>query len=69
VAELVEDLAPIADRLGCATELHRARTILEVGASYQRQRAAAAAAGGDLRAVTDALIAEMRAQVPIGVVA
>ena len=69
VAELVDDLAPIADRLGCATELHRARTILEVGASYQRQRAAAAAAGGDLRAVTDALIAEMRAQVPIGVVA
>ena len=63
--ELILDLAPIADRLDCAEELGRARTILDVGPSYQRQRAAAAASGGDLSAVVDALVAEMRDNTPL----
>jgi len=60
VCELVDDLAPIADRLGCAGELTRAKEMLDVGPSYERQRVAAAANDGDLTAVVDALVAEMR---------
>jgi carboxylate-amine ligase len=60
VCELVDDLAPIADRLDCTEELLRAKEILDTGPSYARQRAVAEASGGDLRAVVDALVAEMR---------
>jgi glutamate---cysteine ligase / carboxylate-amine ligase len=65
VCELVDDLAPIADRLDCSKELLRAKEIVATGPSYVRQRAVAAAAGGDLRAVVDALVAEMRDDVPM----
>jgi carboxylate-amine ligase len=64
IADLVEDLEPTARRLGCAAELADVRRILEVGASYQRQRAVAAAHGGDLRAVVDSLLGEMRDGLP-----
>jgi carboxylate-amine ligase len=67
VAELVDELAPTAERLGCSAELARAKRIVEVGPSYLRQRRAAEAAGGDLRAVVDQLVGEMRAGVPEGV--
>lgn len=67
IAELVDDLKPIAERLGCSEELLRAKRILEVGPSYARQRRAAEAAGGDLRAVVDALLVEMRNNVPAGI--
>jgi carboxylate-amine ligase len=40
--------------------LLRAKEMLDVGPSYARQRAAAAAGDGDLKAVVDALVAEMR---------
>jgi carboxylate-amine ligase len=60
VCELVDDLAPIADRLDCSEELLRAKEILDTGPSYVRQRAVASATGGDMRAVVDALVAEMR---------
>jgi glutamate---cysteine ligase / carboxylate-amine ligase len=60
VCELVDDLAPIADRLDCTEELLRAKEILDIGPSYLRQRAVAEASGGDMRAVVDALVAEMR---------
>jgi YbdK family carboxylate-amine ligase len=63
--ELVDDLAPIAERLGCASELTRIKDMLDVGPSYARQRAVAAAHGGDLKAVVDALVAEMRDNLPI----
>ncbi len=62
--DLIEDLSPTARRLGCETELHDIERILEVGASYQRQRAVAAAHDGDLRAVVDSLLAEMRDGLP-----
>ncbi|HEX5366490.1 MAG TPA: glutamate--cysteine ligase [Acidimicrobiales bacterium] len=60
VDELVEELMPTARRLGCIEELSLARRVLERGASYQRQRRVAEAHGGDLRAVVDALVGEMR---------
>jgi carboxylate-amine ligase len=66
IADLVDDLEPTARRLGCAAELADVRRILEVGASYQRQRAVAAAHDGDLRAVVDSLLAEMRDGLPTG---
>jgi len=66
VEELVDDLRPVADRLGCSDELLRAKRILEVGPSYLRQRESAAAAGGSLNAVVDGLLAEMRGNAPAG---
>jgi carboxylate-amine ligase len=64
IAELVEELTPTAKRLGCAAELADVTRILTVGASYERQRAVAAAHGGDLRPVVDSLLAEMRDDLP-----
>ncbi|MGY1708161.1 glutamate--cysteine ligase [Geodermatophilus sp. SYSU D00758] len=69
IADLVEDLAPTARRLGCSAELADVERILAVGASYQRQRAAAAAADGDLRAVVDSLLTELRDGLPSAPVA
>jgi carboxylate-amine ligase len=65
VRALVARLEPVADRLGCAQELHDVLTILEVGASYERQALASARSGGDLRAVVTSLIREMREGVPL----
>jgi carboxylate-amine ligase len=64
ILDLVEDLAPIARRLGCAAELADVERVLAVGASYQRQRAVAAAHGGDLTAVVDSLVAELADGLP-----
>jgi carboxylate-amine ligase len=69
VVELLDDLRPTAERLGCSEELARAGQILEVGPSYLRQRRAAEAAGGDLTAVVDSLLQEMRDNAPGGIVA
>ena len=60
VLELVDDLMPTARRLRCEEELAIVPRILNVGASYQRQRAVAAASGGDLSRVVDSLLNEMR---------
>src|SRR5947199_403606 len=65
VCELVDDLAPIAERLDCNKELLRAKEMVETGPSYVRQRSVAAAADGDLRAVVDTLVAEMRNNTPL----
>lgn len=65
VRGLVSRLEPVAERLGCAQELQDVLTIVEVGASYERQALASARAGGDLRAVVTALIQEMRAGIPL----
>jgi YbdK family carboxylate-amine ligase len=56
---LVGELTPVAHTLGCADELRTIDRILTVGASYQRQRAVAAASGGDLTKVVDSLLEEM----------
>jgi glutamate---cysteine ligase / carboxylate-amine ligase len=60
ITDLVDDLLPIARRLDCERELESIPRLIERGASYQRQRAVAAANNGDLAAVVDSLIAEMR---------
>ena len=67
IRELVDDLRPIALRLGCADELADVLTIVDSGASYERQRAVAAANGGDLKAVVDSLLAEMKTGTPYAV--
>jgi carboxylate-amine ligase len=64
ITDLVEDLEPIARRLGCAAELADVERVLATGASYQRQRAVAAAHDGDLCAVVDSLLAELRDGLP-----
>lgn len=58
--ELAEDLAPVARRLGCTDELAGVADVLRVGASYQRQRDAAASSAGGLEPVVDSLLAEMK---------
>ncbi|GAC1445596.1 MAG: glutamate--cysteine ligase [Mycobacteriales bacterium] len=56
--ELVQELAPAAERLGCSEQLALVVEVVRDGASYERQRAVAAASGGDLTAVVDSLLAE-----------
>ena len=65
VTDLVHEMRPAAERLGCVEELNYALEVVEHGASYQRQRAVAAAAGGDLTAVVDGLLAEFAAGRPV----
>jgi carboxylate-amine ligase len=60
LVNLVDDLLPIARRLECASELSLIPQLIERGASYARQRGVAAANGGDLVAVVDSLLVEMR---------
>ena len=59
ITDLVEDLLPVARRLDCRDELEAIPRLIERGASYQRQRATAAAHGGELVPVVDLLLAEM----------
>ena len=63
VADLVEELTPVARRLGCTEELCRANKILEDGPSYLRQRRVVDQ-GGSLLDVVDSLIEELRTDKP-----
>lgn len=68
VGRLLTELEPVAERLGCVSELADVREILRRGASYQRQRAVAAAHGGGqegLEAVVASLVDELRAGRPL----
>jgi carboxylate-amine ligase len=56
---LLTRLQPVAKTLDCADELAAVYDIYSRGASYQRQRRIAEENDGDLRAVVDALIAEL----------
>ncbi|ROQ06520.1 carboxylate-amine ligase [Rathayibacter sp. PhB93] len=60
IRDLLTTLAPVAERLDCATELADVELILVAGASYQRQLRTAAANDGDLKAVVRALAGELR---------
>lgn len=60
LADLVEQLAPVARRLGCSEELAVVLAIVERGPSYVRQRRVAEATGGDLVAVVDSVVRELR---------
>jgi YbdK family carboxylate-amine ligase len=58
LGDLVRELQPAAERLGCSEQLALVHDVVAHGASYQRQRAVAAASGGDLVAVVDSLLTE-----------
>lgn len=60
LADLLVRLEPTAARLGCLSELASVADLVARGASYQRQRAVAAATGGDLVAVVDSVVQELR---------
>lgn len=60
VAELVDELAPVAVELNCAAEFSAVHEILDAGAGYERQLKIADAADGDLREVVHHLIREFR---------
>jgi carboxylate-amine ligase len=62
LAELVTRLEPIAERLGCTAELGAVLDIPARGASYQRQRQVAARTDGDLVAVVDSVVRELRSE-------
>ena len=62
LSELVEELIPIARRLGCVAELQDTLAIAERGPSYIRQREVVAA-GGSLLDVVDSLVGELRSGV------
>jgi glutamate---cysteine ligase / carboxylate-amine ligase len=64
VVEVVEQLAPVARRLGCSDELDHARAMIVDGPSYRRQRALVAG-GADLVDVVDALVEELRTDRPV----
>jgi carboxylate-amine ligase len=55
--ELVRELEPVAERLGCLDELKVTSEVLEYGASYERQRAILAHVG-EMTGVVDALVTE-----------
>lgn len=66
VEEMLEELAPTAARLGCSSGLEKVKQILTYGASYQRQRAVAAANPAcALDAVVELMRAEMGADSPL----
>jgi len=65
IVDMVEELTPVARRLGCLAELELVPRILDLGASYQRQRSVAAEHGGDLLPVVDSLLTEMRVGLPL----
>ncbi|WP_201300191.1 glutamate--cysteine ligase [Nocardioides sp. AX2bis] len=60
LADLLDRLAPTAARLGCVDELASVEDLVARGASYQRQRRVAAAHDGDLVAVVDSVVRELR---------
>ena len=57
--ELIEHLAPVAERMGCSEELALLVEIPRRGASYQRQREVAVRTHGDLVAVVDSVVREL----------
>ena len=59
LVDVVTRLEPVARSLGCSAELAAVFDICRDGASYQRQRRVAEEHDGDLRAVVDALVAEL----------
>ena len=59
---LVSRLEPVAARLGCSAELASVLDLPKRGASYQRQRRVAAETSGDLVAVVDSVVRELRSE-------
>jgi glutamate---cysteine ligase / carboxylate-amine ligase len=62
ILRLLDEIAPVAERLGCTDELAGVHIILEQGSSSERQRRVFAETG-QLDAVVRALAAELRADI------
>lgn len=60
LADLLERLEPVARKLDCEAELRSVDDIPRLGASYQRQRGVLARTDGDLVAVVDSVVRELR---------
>ncbi len=65
LTKLLPVLEPVAQDLGCAAELAGIADMVATGASYQRQRDVAESNGGELDAVVQSLVEEMRAGRPL----
>ncbi len=65
LADEIERLSPIAERLGCLTELRSITTLIDRGVSYQRQREVFRTTGS-LTEVTRSLITDLRTSQPCG---
>lgn len=63
LARLVSRLEPVAAQLNCVAELGSVLDISTRGASYERQRHVAAQTDGDLIAVVDSVVQELRQSV------
>ncbi len=63
IRDLVEELSPVASRLGCLDELRSNLTLLDHGPSYLRQRRVVEA-GGTTADVVDSLIRELESDRP-----
>ena len=63
ITDLVDDLTPVAKRLGCEEELAGVRRILRHGPSYLRQRGLVATGAG-LVDVVDSLVEELKTDRP-----
>ena len=63
IRELVEELSPVASRLGCLDELRSNLDVLEHGPSYLRQRRVVEAGGGPVD-IVDSLLSEMETDSP-----
>jgi carboxylate-amine ligase len=61
---LMPILEPIAEALGCSAQLADLQSIVDLGASYQRQLRVAAANDGSLKAVVSSLVRELREGLP-----
>ena len=61
LADLLERLTPVARRLDCEDALRSVEEIPVRGASYQRQREVVRQTGGDLVAVVDSVVRDLRA--------
>ncbi len=59
LADLLVRLEPVAERLGCGSELAAVSDLVSGGASYQRQRGVAERTAGDLVAVVDSVVREL----------
>ncbi|HMR49464.1 MAG TPA: YbdK family carboxylate-amine ligase [Arachnia sp.] len=59
-----EELSPIADELGCGTELRGVQELVKKGPSYLRQRRVYAGSDGDILAVARSLVDETAARTP-----
>lgn len=65
VERMVDELMPIAEELGCAAELGVVRTVLDLGAPYQRFLAVAAGREQHQETIVDFMLAEMIAGRPL----